>query len=75
MLFNILSVNLCVTFLWIQRVKYNLLVLRPGIYVGSTRTSDIAVGQSRIDTSSRISTGHTGAVIDGFIPVDFVLQQ
>ena len=56
-------------------MEYNLLVLRPGIYVGSTRTSDIAVGQSRIDTSSRISTGHTGAVLDGFIPVDFVLQQ
>ena len=56
-------------------MEFNLLVLRPGIYVGSTRTSDIAVGQSRIDTSSRISTGHTGTIFDGFIPVDFVLQQ
>ena len=75
MITNILAVNLCVTFLWIQRVNCNLLVLRPRINFGWTRTSNIAVGLSRIDTSSRISTGHTGAIVDGFIPVDFVLQQ
>ena len=43
MIYNILAVNLCVTFLRIQRMKYNLLVLRPSIDVSRARTSDILV--------------------------------
>ena len=37
------SVNLCVTFLRIQYMDYDLLVLRPSIDVSRARTSDILV--------------------------------
>ena len=40
MVLNILAVNLCVTFLRIQHVNYDLLVLRPSIDLSRVRTSD-----------------------------------
>ena len=43
MILNILAVNLCVTFLRIQRGNLDLLVLRPSIDVSRARTSDILV--------------------------------
>ena len=43
MIFNILPVNLCVTFLRIQRENLDLLVLRPSIDFSRARTSDILV--------------------------------
>ena len=45
MILNILPVNLGVTFLRIQRVHQNLLVLRPSIDFSRGRTSDILVAR------------------------------
>ena len=52
----ILPINLLVTFLRIQRIKVNLLVLSPSIDLSVTRTSDIVVLQQGKHTWMRVGT-------------------
>jgi len=53
----------------------NLLVLRPGINILGTRTSNIAIGLSGRDVCRWVSALHCCTSGNGITPVDLVLKQ
>ena len=65
---NILAVNLGVTFLRIQHVNYELLVLRPSIDFSRSRTSDILVARILGEVDSVLDENYNSWMSLGILP-------